>query len=149
MLYQQKKFILSNSMTGKREEFKPANPPKVLFYSCGPTVYGALHIGNARALLFADTLYRWLKHIGYDVNFVRNYTDVDDKIIVRAKEEGVSSLEISERFIAYCEKDIELLKLLKPTKTVKVTETIPEIIQLIQKIIDRGHAYVADGEVLF
>lgn len=149
MLHQNKKFVLTNSLTGKREEFKPAQPPKVTFYSCGPTVYGATHIGNARALIVADMLYRWLKHIGYDVNFVRNYTDVDDRIIDRANKEGVSSLEISERYIEYCETDIKLMGLQAPTKTVKVTESMDDIIKIIQKIIDRGHAYVVEGEVLF
>lgn len=148
-LYEKKKFVLTNSLSGKREEFKPAHPPKVSFYSCGPTVYGALHIGNARALIVADLFYRWLKHIGYDVNFVRNYTDVDDKIITRANEEKISSDEVSKKYIDYCETDMKLLGLQKPVRTVLVTESIAEIIQTIQKIIERGHGYVVDGEVLF
>lgn len=146
---QNRKFVLTNSMTGKREEFKPQNPPKVTFYSCGPTVYGPLHIGNARALLYADFLFRWMKHVGFDVNFVRNYTDVDDKIIVRANSEGIPASEVSEKYIEYCETDIKLLGLQSPTRTVKVTESMPDIVQMIAKIIDRGHAYVVDGEVLF
>jgi cysteinyl-tRNA synthetase len=148
-LYEKKKFLLTNSMSWKREEFKPARPPKVLFYSCGPTVYGPTHIGNARQVLFADMLFRWLKHIGYDVNYVRNYTDVDDKIIARANEEKVPSIEISRRYIEYCDHDYEMMGLLDPTKVALVTESMDDIIKLVQRIIDRGHAYVVDGEVLF
>ncbi|HRK02168.1 MAG TPA: cysteine--tRNA ligase, partial [Oligoflexia bacterium] len=144
-----KVFRLTNTQSGKREEFRPQDGRKVTFYSCGPTVYGPLHIGNARQLIFADWVFRWLKHIGYDVNFVRNYTDVDDKIIDRAAKEGVSSLQIAEQYIEYCETDIRALKLLPPTKTVRVTDTIPEIIAMIEQILERGHAYVVDGEVLF
>jgi len=103
-------------------------------------VYGPLHIGNARQLIFADWVFRWLKQIGYDVNFVRNYTDVDDKIIDRASQEKTTSAEIAEKYIEYCETDIRALKLLPPTKTVKVTDTIPEIIAMIAKIIERSHA---------
>jgi cysteinyl-tRNA synthetase len=145
----EKRFRLTNTVTGKREDFKTQKPGEVSFYSCGPTVYGPLHIGNARALLFADVMFRWLKHIGYKVNFVRNYTDVDDKIIVRALEEKIPANEVSKKYVAYCEEDIRLMGLQKPVKTVLVTESIPEIIKLIEKIIQRGHAYVVEGEVLF
>jgi len=148
-LYEKKKFVLTNSMTWKREEFKPQAAPKVLFYSCGPTVYGPTHIGNARALLYADLLFRWLKHIGYDVNFVRNYTDVDDKIIDRAKKEGVEAIEIAQRYVEYCDEDLRILGTAAPTRVARVTESMPEIIQLIQKIIARNHAYIVDGEVLY
>ncbi|MEW6056735.1 MAG: cysteine--tRNA ligase [Bdellovibrionota bacterium] len=147
--YEEKAFYLTNSLTGKREEFRPAAPPRVTYYSCGPTVYGPLHIGNARALVVGELIFRWLKHIGYDVNFVRNYTDVDDKIINRANEEKTTADEIADRYIAYCEEDLRLLALQKPVKTVRVRDTIPEIIQLIERIIARGHAYIVDGEVLY
>ncbi len=140
---------ISNTLSKKKEVFSPLNPPKVLFYSCGPTVYGPLHIGNARALLFADFFYKLLKHLKYDVQFVRNYTDVDDKIIERAKQENISALDVAQKYIDYCEKDIALLGLAKPSKTARVTESIQDIIQLIQKIIENGHAYIVDGEVLF
>ncbi|MBI3543935.1 MAG: cysteine--tRNA ligase, partial [Deltaproteobacteria bacterium] len=149
MLHPNKKFILTNTTTRKREEFKPASPPKVTFYSCGPTVYGPIHIGNARALVVADLMHRWLKHIGYEVNFVRNYTDVDDKIIDRANKDKVDSLVISEKYIEYTDTDMKLLGLQPPTKVVKVTDSMPEIIAIIQKIIARGHAYVVNGEVFF
>ncbi len=147
VLFEQKKFVLTNSQTGKREEFKPQKSPNVSFYSCGPTVYGPLHIGNARALITADLLFRWLTHIGYKANFVRNYTDVDDKIINRAKEEKITSDEVAQKYIDYCEEDIRMLGLLKPTKTVRVTESMNEIYSLIQKIIDQKHAYVVPVKV--
>lgn len=140
---------LTNSFTWKREEFKTAKPGEVLFYSCGPTVYGPLHIGNARALFTGDLFYRWLQHIGYKVNFVRNYTDVDDKIINRAKDENTTSEAVAEKYIEYCETDMKLMGLGKPTRTVKVTESMADIISLIENIIKNGHAYVVDGEVLF
>lgn len=148
-LYEKKKFFLTNTMSGKREEFKPAQPPKVSYYSCGPTVYGALHIGNARALIYADWMFRWLKHIGYEVNFVRNYTDVDDKIINRANQEKISPTEVSEKYIEYCETDMKLLGLLPPVKTALVTESIADIIKTVEKIIANGHGYVVNGEVFF
>ncbi|MBI2606496.1 MAG: class I tRNA ligase family protein, partial [Deltaproteobacteria bacterium] len=147
--FETRKFFLTNTMSGKREEFWPQNPPQVLFYSCGPTVYGPLHIGNARALLFSDLLFRWLKYIGYDVNYVRNYTDVDDKIIARAKEEKVGEREIADRYIAVCEHDMSSLGIQNPTRTVRVTDSMDDIVGLIGKIVANGHAYVVDGEVLF
>ena len=147
--YETLPFYITNTMSGKRELFKPLNAPEVKFYSCGPTVYGPLHIGNARALIVADLFFRWLKHIGYKVNFVRNFTDVDDKIIHRANAEKKESLEVSEYYINYCNEDIQLLGLEAPTKTVKVTESLPSIKTLISDIIKRGHAYVTQGEVLF
>jgi cysteinyl-tRNA synthetase len=136
-------------MSGKKEEFVPQKEGKVLFYSCGPTVYGPLHIGNARALIFSDLMYRFLKFIGYEVSFVRNYTDVDDKIINRAREEKISAFEVAKKYIDYCETDLKALGLLTPTVVVKVTETINEIIEMIELIIKNGHAYVVDGEVFF
>ena len=141
-LFDKKKFVLTNSQSGKREEFKPQKSPSVTFYSCGPTVYGPLHIGNARALITADLLYRWLNHIGYQTNFVRNYTDVDDKIIHRSLEEKISSLEVANKYIEYCEYDMKLLGLKPPVKTIRVTESMDDIFSLIKKIIDRKHAYV-------
>ncbi len=148
-LFEQQKFLLTNTLTRKKEEFKPAKLPVVTFYSCGPTVYGPLHIGNARALIVADLLNRWLRFIGYDVQFVRNYTDVDDKIIQKSIEEKISADEVAQKYVDYCEVDLKNLELKAPDKTVRVTESIDQIIQLIQKIIDNGHAYVAQGEVLF
>lgn len=149
MLYQKKKFFLTNTMSGKREEFKPAHPPKVLFYSCGPTVYGPTHIGNARAYLFSEFLARWLKHIGYDVNFVTNYTDVDDKIIARSKEEKVSALDVANKYAEYCDQDMRLLDMQLPNKRARVTESMPEIIEVIEKILANQNGYVVDGEVFF
>ncbi len=142
-------FVLTNTLSGKREPFKTQTPGKVLYYTCGPTVYGPLHIGNMRALVVGDLLFRWLKHLGYEVNFVRNYTDVDDKIINRAIEEKTSAHEVSQKYIEYCDTDLKLLGLQTPTKTVLVTDSMPDIIKIIEKIIANGKGYVVDGEVLF
>ncbi|MBI3558688.1 MAG: cysteine--tRNA ligase [Deltaproteobacteria bacterium] len=142
-------FLLTNTLTGKREPFKTQVPGKVLFYTCGPTVYGPLHIGNMRALVVGDLIFRWLKHLGFDVNFVRNYTDVDDKIINRANEEKISALEVAQKYIDYCDTDMKLLGLQAPTKTVRVTDSMDDILKIIEKIIANGKAYVVDGEVLF
>ncbi|MGE4233785.1 MAG: cysteine--tRNA ligase [Bacteriovoracia bacterium] len=144
-----KKIFFTNTLTGKKEEFRPKDPKKVLFYSCGPTVYGPLHIGNARALIVADWLYRWLTYCGYGVEFVRNYTDVDDKILAKAKEEKISSQDVSKKYIAECEKNIKDLGLRTDVKVVKVTDSIEDIKGMIQKIIDNGCGYVVDGEVFF
>jgi cysteinyl-tRNA synthetase len=147
--YESLPFYITNTMSGKRELFQPLQPSEVKFYSCGPTVYGPLHIGNARALIVADLFFRWLKYLDYNVLFVRNYTDIDDKIIKRAIEEKKDSLVVSEFYIDYCNQDIRSLGLESPTKTVKVTESLPAIKSLISDIIKRGHAYVSQGEVLF
>jgi cysteinyl-tRNA synthetase len=141
---------LTNSMTHRREELQTREAGKLTFYSCGPTVYDLIHIGNLRAALTADLFFRIFLRAGYEVNFVRNYTDIDDKILKRAQEQGVSPLEVSEKYIKECEKDYAVAGLLEPTHKTKVTEHLPEIQSLIQQILDRGHAYLApDGEVLF
>jgi cysteinyl-tRNA synthetase len=140
---------LTNTLTGKKEVMKTLEPGKVSFYSCGPTVYNFFHIGNARAFLTADLITRVLKYAGYEVNFVRNYTDVDDKIINKANEEGVSASDISEKYIKEAEKDFESLNLLMPDTKPTVTDHMGEIIQMISDLIDNGHAYVAEGEVFY
>ena len=147
--YQNKSLKLTNTLGGKKSEFRPKDPKQVLFYSCGPTVYGPLHIGNARALYTADTLFRWLKYMGYGVNYVRNYTDIDDKILARAKDEGSTLAAVGQKYLDYCETDMKLMKLDQPTKTVRVTESVPDIIAIIEKLIARGHAYVVGGEVFY
>jgi cysteinyl-tRNA synthetase len=144
-----KPIYFTNTLSRTREVFKPADPSNVRFYACGPTVYGLLHIGNGRAMVVADLIYRFLRYAGYGVTFVRNYTDVDDKIITLAAQEGVTSDAIAQRYIEECERDMQALNLLPPNHTVKVTDSIPDIISMIERIIQRGLAYVVDGEVLF
>jgi cysteinyl-tRNA synthetase len=140
---------LTNSMTGKKEVFVPAQAGKVTFYSCGPTVYNFIHIGNLRTALVSDLLFRYFKRKGFEVDFVRNYTDVDDKIINQAVKEGISAAEVAKKYIGEVEKDYAVAGMLEPTHKTTVTSHIDEIISLIEKIIANGKAYVADGEVYF
>lgn len=116
---------------------------------CGPTVYDYIHIGNARPMIVFDTLRRYLLYKGYDVNYVSNFTDVDDKIIKRALEEGVTSAEISERYIEEVKKDMEALNVLEATTHPKATEEIPDMIEMVKTLIDKGHAYEVNGTVYF
>ncbi len=141
---------LLNSMSGKKEELVPLVPGKLTFYSCGPTVYGFIHIGNLRGGLTSDMFYRYFQRVGYDVNYVRNYTDVDDKIIKLAQDENTTADAIALKFTQEVEKDFAVSGMLEPTRKTTVTTHMPEIISLIQDIIACGKAYVAeDGEVLF
>jgi cysteinyl-tRNA synthetase len=141
--------FINNSLTKKKEKFVPQDKDLIKFYSCGPTTYDFLHVGNARALVVGDLIYRILLAEGYKVNFVRNFTDVDDKIIERAAKEGVDPLVHSQRFIEECQKDMKSLNLLTPTHSPKVSDTMNEIIEMIEVLVAKGYAYVADGEVLF
>ena len=138
-----------NTKTRRKEEFKPINEGKVGIYVCGPTVYDFIHIGNARPMIVFDTLRRYLEHKGYEVNYVSNFTDVDDKIIKRSNEEGVPSIEISEKFIGECKKDMEALNVRLATTHPQATQEIPEMIQMVQTLIDKGHAYEKNGTVYF
>lgn len=138
-----------NTMTRKKEEFKPINEGKVGIYVCGPTVYDYIHIGNARPMIVFDTLRRYLLHKGYDVNYVSNFTDVDDKIIKRAIEEGVTSSEISERYIKEVKKDMADLNVMEATTHPKATEEIPDMIAMVETLIEKGHAYEVNGTVYF
>jgi len=140
---------IHNNLTRKKEVFKPIENGKVKFYSCGPTTYDFLHIGNARALVVGDLFHRVLKSFGYDVIFVRNYTDVDDKIIDRAKELNRDPIEHAALFVQECETDMNSLGMIPATYTPKVSETMPEIIKMIEDIIKNGKGYVVDGEVFF
>ena len=144
-----KELKIHNNLTRKKETFEPIEPGKVKFYSCGPTTYDFLHIGNARALVVADLFHRVLKAFGYDVTFVRNYTDVDDKIIARAKEVNQNAIEFAAHWVDEVKIDMDSLGMKPATHTPKVSETMPEIIQMIQDIIKNGSGYVVDGEVLF
>ena len=141
---------ITNSLTRKREPFTPLEPGKVKMYVCGPTVYNLTHVGNARPAVFFDVVRRFLKFSGYEVTYVSNFTDVDDKIINRARELGVASTEVSEKYILEFQKDMDALGVLRPDIAPKVTDTIPEIISLIEGLVKNGSAYVADdGEVFF
>ncbi|WP_314294397.1 cysteine--tRNA ligase [Leptotrichia massiliensis] len=138
-----------NTMTNKIEEFKTIEENKVKMYVCGPTVYNYIHLGNARPIVVFDTLARYFEHKGMEVEFVQNFTDVDDKIINKSLEEGTSASEVSEKYIKYFFEDISRLNILESVKRPKVTENMAEIIEIIQKLIDNGFAYEKDGDVYF
>ncbi|MDD5822902.1 MAG: cysteine--tRNA ligase [Firmicutes bacterium] len=138
-----------NSLTNRKEEFVPIEEGKVRIYVCGPTVYNFFHIGNARPFVVFDTLRRYFKYSGYDVKFVQNFTDVDDKIINRAREEGITAPEVSEKYIKEYFDDAEALNVIKADVHPKVSEHIPEIIEFVQTLIDKGYAYEADGDVYY
>ena len=138
-----------NTLSGSKEEFVPITPGKVGMYVCGVTVYDHCHIGHARANVVFDMIYRYLRATGLDVTYVRNYTDIDDKIITRANRDGVPYNEISERFITEFDRDMARLMLLLPTHQPKATEHIAEIIALVQKLIDKGFAYQSGADVFY
>ena len=139
-----------NTLSKRKEEFVPIEPGKVRMYVCGPTVYNLIHIGNARPMIVFDTCRRYMEHKGYEVNYVSNFTDVDDKIIKKANEEGVDPSVISERYIAECKKDMSHMNVKPATTHPKATEEIDGMLQMIQTLIDKDHAYVAkDGTVYF
>ena len=140
---------LYNTMTNKIEEFKTIEENKVKMYVCGPTVYNYIHLGNARPIVVFDTLARYFKYKGMEVDYVQNFTDVDDKIINRSIEEGISASEVSEKYIKCFFEDINSLNILESVKRPKVTENMEEIIEIIQKLIDNGFAYEKDGDVYF
>ena len=139
-----------NTLSRQKEEFVPLEEGKVSMYVCGPTVYNLIHIGNARPMIVFDTARRYMEHKGYAVNYVSNFTDVDDKIIRKANEEGVDPSVISERYIAECRKDMQALNVKPATVHPKATEEIGGMIDMIRALIDKGHAYTAqDGTVYF
>lgn len=138
-----------NTMTRKKEEFVPIREGKVGIYVCGPTVYDYIHIGNARPMIVFDTLRRYLTYKGYEVNYVSNFTDVDDKIIKRANEEGVDASVISERYIAEAKKDMAALNVQEATTHPQATQEIPDMIALVETLIKKGYAYEVNGTVYF
>lgn len=139
-----------NTLSKREEEFVPLEEGKVKIYVCGPTVYNLIHIGNARPMIFFDTVRRYFIYKGYQVNFVSNFTDVDDKIINRAIEEKVSADEISEKYIAECKKDMEGMNILPADTHPQATKEIAGMIDMIKELIDKGHAYLSnDGTVYF
>ncbi|MDE6016061.1 MAG: cysteine--tRNA ligase [Acetatifactor sp.] len=139
-----------NTLTGKKEEFVPLEQGKVKMYVCGPTVYNLIHIGNARPMIVFDTVRRYMEHKGLEVNYVSNFTDVDDKIIKKAVEEGVEASVISERYIGECKKDMAAMNVKPATTHPLATQEIGGMLEMIQTLIDKGHAYAAqDGTVYF
>ncbi len=140
---------LYNTLTRKKEEFKPIEENKVRMYSCGPTVYNYFHIGNARPFIIFDTLRRYLEYRGYDVNFVQNFTDIDDKMIKKANEENITVRELADRFINEYFKDSKGLGIKEATVHPKATENIDSIITIINKLMKKGFAYNVDGDVYF
>lgn len=138
-----------DTMTRYKEEFQTIEPGKVRMYVCGPTVYNLIHIGNARPMIFFDTVRRYLEYKGYEVNFVSNFTDVDDKIIKAAVEEGVDASVISERYIAECKKDMAGMNVRPASYHPRATQEIDGMIAMIQDLIDNGHAYVADDGTVY
>ncbi|MEA4901673.1 cysteine--tRNA ligase [Desulfitobacterium sp.] len=140
---------LFNTMNHQKEEFKPRDSGKVAMYTCGPTVYNYVHVGNGRMLVVFDMIRRYLMYKGYDVTFVQNFTDVDDKIIKRGLEEGVDPLVLSQKYIEEYFKDARALHVLPATVHPKATEHIPEMLEIIQGLITKGLAYEVDGDVYF
>ena len=138
-----------NTLTGRKEEFVPLKPGEVGMYVCGVTVYDLCHIGHARSMIVFDVIYRWLKASGYKVTYVRNFTDLDDKIIERAKREGVSFREIASRYIAEFYTDMDALGLERPQVEPKATEHLREMIEMVKVLLSKGFAYEVDGDVYF
>lgn len=138
-----------NTLTMQKEEFKPINEKEIKIYACGPTVYNFFHLGNARPFIIFDTLRRYLEYRGYNVNFVQNFTDIDDKMIRRANEENISIKELADRFIEEYFKDAKGLSIKEATSHPKATEVIPEIIEMCETLIKRGYAYEINGDVYF
>ncbi len=139
-----------NTLTKKKEEFVPIEPGKVRMYVCGPTVYNLIHIGNARPMIVFDTVRRYMEYKGYEVNYVSNFTDVDDKIIKKAIEEGVDADVISKRYIEECKKDMEAMNVKPATTHPLATQEIGGMLEMIEKLIETGHAYRAeDGTVYY
>lgn len=139
-----------NSLTRTKQEFKPITPGKIGMYVCGVTVYDLCHIGHARTFVNFDVIVRYLRYAGYEVKYVRNITDIDDKIIKRANERGISAHDLAEQFIVEMHKDFDALNIKRPDIEPKATDNITEIVNFVQKLIDNQHAYVAEnGDVLF
>ncbi len=138
-----------NTLTRSKEELKPGVPPLVTFYACGPTVYDYIHIGNARVFIVFDVARRYLEYRGYNVKLIQNYTDIDDKMINRANEQGISVKELADRFIQAYEEDVGALRVRPANVKPKATDHIPQIIELVSRLLDNGYAYVTNGDVYF
>lgn len=138
-----------NSLTKKKEPFRTVESGIVKIYVCGPTVYDACHIGHARSVVVFDVIVRYLRAVGYTVNYVRNFTDIDDKIIHRAKEKGLTTQQLAEKYIREFYDDMDALKVQRAGKEPRATDHIPEIIRVVQRLFEQGHAYEVDGDVFF
>lgn len=138
-----------NTLTRNKDELKPGAPPLVTFYVCGPTVYDYIHIGNARVFIIFDVVRRYLNYRGFNVKLVQNYTDIDDKMINRANEQGITVPELAERFIKAYEEDVSVLRVRPADITPRATEHIPQIIELIERLIENGYAYASEGDVYY
>ena len=139
-----------NTLTRSKQEFKPIEAGKIGMYVCGVTVYDLCHIGHARTFVNFDVIVRYLRYSGYDVKYIRNITDIDDKIIKRANERGIAAKDLAEQFIVEMHKDFDALNIKRPDIEPRATDNIQEIINFVQKLIDNGHAYVSDnGDVVF
>ena len=138
-----------NTLTRRKEELVPQDPKKLTMYVCGPTVYNYIHIGNARPFVVFDTMRKYLEYRGQKVKFVQNFTDVDDKIINRAREEGISAFEVGEKYIAAYFEDVKKLNIAPATVHPRVTQTMPDIIKFVQGLIDKGMAYEVQGDVYY
>lgn len=146
---ERKTMKIFNTLTRKKEEFIPLTPGKVKMYACGPTVYNYIHIGNARPICVFDTLRRYLEYRGYEVTFVQNFTDVDDKLIKKANEEGITVKEVAERYIKEYITDAEGLGIRPATFHPRATENMDKIIEIVKTLVDKGYAYEANGDVYF
>ncbi len=138
-----------NTLTRRKEEFEPREPGKVAMYVCGPTVYNHIHIGNARTFLSFDVIRRYLLYRGFDVRFVQNITDVDDKMIAAANEEGIPASRVAERYTAAYLEAMDDLGVMPPSVQPRATETVPQMIEMVERLLETGHAYVVDGDVYF
>lgn len=138
-----------NTLTRSKEELKPGAPPLVTFYVCGPTVYDYIHIGNARVFIIFDVIRRYLNYRGFDVKLVQNFTDIDDKMINRANEQGISVSGLAERFIKAYDDDAAALRVRPADVRPRATEHIPQIIELIERLLDNGYAYISEGDVYY
>ena len=135
---------LYNTATRKVEEFSSIEPNKVGMYVCGLTVYNDMHLGHARTYIAFDVIRRWLEYLGYEVNFVQNHTDIDDKIIRRANEDKIPAVDLADKYITRTTEDLESLQVRPPTHMPKATDFIKEMIEIISNLIDKNHAYVVD-----
>lgn len=140
---------LYNTLTGQKEDFTPLTAGKVGMYVCGVTVYDYCHVGHARAAIVFDTIYRYLKHLGYEVHYVRNFTDIDDKIINRANEENIGWQEVTEKFIQAFNEDMGQLNIADPDVEPKATDHIDDMLDMVSSLVEQGKAYEADGDVYF
>ena len=139
--------LIYNSLSQKKEVFVPLNPPEVKMYCCGPTVYDFLHIGNFRGAVFFNFLRQWLEYNGYRVTYAYNFTDVDDKILNRAKKENKQMKEIADKYIAEFKKDFQALKLKKHEHNPQATQFIPNMIEVIDTLLKKGKAYTVGKDV--